>query len=842
MKLPGFLSKPRWLSKDASTRRAAVAADNDAELVASLGRLAREDEDAGVRLAAMKRLADPGIVQGIARDDADAGVRKQARSLWFELLTGAHASSPALPDRLRLLKAQDDNELIEHLARQAREPELRRAALDRVQRPALLFDRAVEDADPALRLAATERIADEAQLLRLAERARKTDKQVSRRARERVDALRLQRGDEATLDQRARMLCERMEQLLREPQSVDVETDLVSRWNEIEARVDASMRQRFESARSLLAISRAGPRPQQPVPEQTPLHAEAEAAEPESVSVDKAIAVEPAIAETEIAADTLVAPLLAQARFTASLDTVNAEREAERERQRALIEEIERALPPLEQAIEAGASGQAHAAKAQLDGLRRRASSALPRALAAKLAAIEQRYAELSQWQRWADNQRRQQLCEDIEALAGSGLHPDAVATRVREAQTEWTRLEAAEGEGSHVGGLGRRFHAACRNALAPAQAYFKKRQELRQSHAQQVTALLDRVAALADDEADWPGVLALRREVADALRGLDRVEPRERKTLAERLKTGLTALDARVARRDEQIADAKAALIAQAEALGRDMPRGAVASTRELQQRWQQAGNGRRSRDQEQWKSFRSAIDAVFGRLDAERAERGARDQEARSQAEAVCAEFEAQAAAQDKADRGAVARLEAAWDALRVRDDALSNRFRTAQIQLRENETRRQRQLRQARFDAWLARYAICRAAETATAPADALRERWDAAPPTDIAADVLARRLEAALAGNALACGDGDAARDVLIELDFLAGTEGAEQERERRRQLQLERLSARMRGGAALAPYDELANLLVRWSELDAVAAAGCDERLERTVRSALATLA
>jgi hypothetical protein len=840
MKLPGFLSKPRWLSKDASTRRAAVAADNDAELVASLGRLAREDEDAGVRLAAMKRLADPGIVQGIARDDADVHVRKQARSLWFELLTGAHAAAPVLQDRLRLLKAQDDNELIEHLARQAREPELRRAALERVQRPALLFDRALEDADPALRLAATERIADEAQLLRLAERARKTDKQVSRRARERVDALRLQRGDEVTLDQRARMLCERMEQLLREPQPADVETELASRWSGIEARVDASMRQRFESARSLLAISRAGPRPQQTVLEEKPLHAET--AEPESSSGDGAIPLEPALVEAQTPGDTLVAPLLAQARFTASLDTVNAEREAERERQRALVEDIERVLPPLEQAIEAGASVQAHAAKAQLDGLRRRSSSALPRALAAKLAAIEQRYAELSQWQRWADNQRRQQLCEDIEALVGSGLHPDAVATRVREAQTEWTRLEAAEGEGSHVGGLGRRFHAACRNALAPAQAYFKKRQELRQSHAQQVTVLLERVAALTDDEADWPGVLALRREVADGLRGLDRVEPRERKALAERLKTGLAALDARVARRDEQIAGVKAGLIAQAEALGRDMPRGAVASARELQQRWQQSGNGRRSRDQEQWKSFRSAIDAVFGRLDAERAERGARDQEARSQAETVCAEIEAQAVAQEKADRGAVSRLEAAWDTLRVRDETLSNRFRTAQTQLRESEIRRQRQLRQARFDAWLARYAICRAAETAAAPANSLQERWDAAPPTDIAADVLARRLEAALAGNALACEDDDAARDVLIELDFLAGTEGAEQERERRRQLQLERLSARMRGGAALAPYDELANLLVRWSELDAVAAAGCDERLERTVRSALATLA
>jgi len=841
MKLPGFLSKPRWLSKDAATRRAAVAADHDPELVASLGRLAREDEDAGVRLAAMKRLADPGIVQGIARDDADPGVRKQARVLWFDLLTGVHAGAPVLPDRLRLLKAQDDNELIEHLARQAREPELRSAALDRVQRPALLFDRALQDADPALRLAATERITDEAQLLRLAERARKTDKQVSRRARERVDALRLQRGDGAALDQRARMLCERMEQLLREPQAAGVEAELAARWSEIEARVDAVLRQRFDAARNLLAISRAGPRPP---PVETPADVETnvETEVPQPASIGATEPAGPTTLQTESPAEMSVAPLLAQARFAASLDTVNAEREIERERQRALIDAIERALPPLEQAIEAGASVQAHAAKAQLDGLRRRSLQALPRALSAKLATIEQRYAELSQWQRWADNQRRQQICEDIETLAGSGLHPDAIATRVREAQTEWSRLEAAEGESSHAGGLGRRFHAACRNALAPAQAYFKKRQELRQSHAQQVTTLLDRVAALTDEETDWAAVLALRREVADALRGLDRVEPRERKALAERLKTGLAALDARVARRDEAIATAKAALIAQAEALGRDMPRGAVASARELQQRWQQAGNGRRSRDQEQWKNFRSAIDAVFGRLDAERAERGARDQEARGQAEAVCAEFEAQAATPDRPDRAAVTRLEAAWDALRVRDDALSNRFRAAQAQLRENEARRQRHLRQARFDAWLTRYALCRAAETAAEPVDALRERWGLAPSTDIATEVLARRFEAGLAGNTIASGDDEATRDVLIELDFLAGAEAPEQERERRRQLQLERLSARMRGGAALAPYDELANLLVRWSELGAVAAGADDERLERAVRSALATLA
>ena len=115
MKLPFSLGKPRWQSKDAAVRRDAVAADDDSDLLASLGRIARDDADAGVRIAAMKRLADPGIAQGLARDDTDAAVRSQARALWLDLLTGRHASAPTLAERLRLLRAQDEAEIIELL-------------------------------------------------------------------------------------------------------------------------------------------------------------------------------------------------------------------------------------------------------------------------------------------------------------------------------------------------------------------------------------------------------------------------------------------------------------------------------------------------------------------------------------------------------------------------------------------------------------------------------------------------------------------------------------------------------------------------------------------------------
>ncbi len=832
MKFPGFLSKPRWLSKDAATRRAAVAQDTQPELVTNLGRLAREDADPDVRLAALKRLVDPGIAQGMAHDDADANVRAQARGLWLDLLVGLHSSAPPLAERLRLLKAQDDNELLERTARQAREPELRRAALERITRPALLLERASEDSDAGIRLTLVDRIDDETLLARLAERSRKSDKQVNRRARERIDALRIARGDDATLEQRARQLCEKLEHLLREPGQQDAEARIVAEWTANEGSVAEALRTRFQRARGLLETSRNPPAPK---PVETPIEAETpEVAESESAV--GAVADEPSADATAVAAT-----LIAQARFAASVDEANAAQRQQREQQRALLGELEETLRAFDTAIDAGASAQAHAAKSRIDGLRRRIEVPLPSALMQHAIATEKRYAELSRWQYWADNQRRLQICEDIEAIPTAGLHPDAVASRVRDAQAEWTRLDAAEGrDANRSGGLARRFHAACRAALAPAQNYFRKRQELRESHAQEIHALLERANAWPEDSVDWAALATLRRELVEALRGLDRVEPRERKQLAQGAKTSLTALDARITRRDEEIEHAKTALIAEAENLGQTAQRGTAAAARELQQRWQQVGNGKRSRDQAQWKAFRAAIDAVFGKLDAERAERTARDSEAREQAEALCVELEALAAS-GSPDRGAAARLQSAWTALRVRDEALGQRFEQALAASRDAEMERERAARRVRFDAWRARYALCRAAETGATPADELRERWASTTPTDIGANALESRFEVALASSAAPIADADAARDLLIELDVLGGQESPSADGERRRALQVDRLANRLRGGSAATPSQELVALLSRWSELGAVDGDETDARLDRALSAALKTL-
>ncbi|MEO5625579.1 MAG: hypothetical protein ABIQ70_06200 [Dokdonella sp.] len=841
MKFPSFLRKPRWVSKDSATRLLGVRHDTDSDLVANLGRLAREDTEASVRLAAMKRLADPGIAQGISHDDADPSVRSQARTLWVDLLTGTHASSPPLGERVRLLKAQDESELIEHIARHAREPELRRAALERVTRAALLFDRALEDTDADIRLGLVERISDEAQLARLAERARKTDKQVSRRARERIEILRVARGDGATLEQRARVLCEQLEQLLREPRHIDVETDIATRWADVQTAASETLCARFRAAQALLVLSRASP-------SATPasvaaMESSATTMADELTASDATVAEMPTASEVETTepdtkVDSVIAPLIAQARFAASLDEANAEKKRRQDRQQALLGELKEALTAIDVAIDSGASAQAHAAKTRADDLRRSIDASLPPAVAQQVAAVETRYAELSRWQHWADNHRRRQLCEEIEALATTGIHPDAVATRVREAQLEWTRLDTIEGrDGAKPGGLARQFHAACRAALAPTQAYFKKRQELRQSHVQLVTALLGRASELGEDSADWPLIGTLRREMVEALRGLDSVEPRDRKALAQRLKDGLTSLDARIARRDEDVERAKSALIAQAEALGQGTAqRGAVAAARELQQRWQGAGNGRRAKDQSQWNAFRAAIDAVFAKLDSERNERTAREADDRAQAEATCAEMEAFALLDIPPERGAVARAQSAWSALRVRDDLLTRRFGDAQTKLLNAAAHRERERRHAQYTIWRERYRLCRSVEQSPTNAAEMQVAWAAMPQGDIAVTELSTRFEvAAHAIDGPTEDDVAAFRDVLIAIEVLAGIESPAEDLERRRALQVDRLSARLRSSAATVTTErELVDLLTRWTSMQ-----GRSDELDRRLHRALA---
>jgi len=929
MKLARFLFKPRWQSKDVATRRGAVAELNDAELVAALPAIARNDSDASVRLTALRRLNQYEAWRERSTGDLDSSLREVSRAAYMAMLTGASAGVPPLERRIAELDTLSGEE-IDRVAAQATDTALRSAALERATRPSLLAEVAASDADPKLRLIALSRITDTDALARIAERTRKTDKVVSRLARDRAEAGRIAAGDAGAIETRARQLCERLDALLSRPRSERAEelAALDEAWTVVAGKAPRQLSERFESTRGFLradteeaasertrlrelrarielALSATGAEPSTldtlaREASQTVAASRHELPERERVEAllvqltqrlaQRAVHVQ---AEADVAAvqaeetDTTreanLEALAAQARFDAALERAQADKEKQREQHQALRRDLDGLVIELEQQLEAGDLTHASATHLRVTNL----LEGLP-ALARhdkRLLNAEARLGELKRWQRWSGNERRKQLCDEIEALPGLGLHPDAVATRVREARAEWQQLEAIEGDKDARGslGLGRRFQALCTQALKPAQGYFAKRDELRKSHQDAIEALLTASDAATGPDADITTLTRQRRGIADALRALDGIDPRARKTLAQRLKDLLTRIDTRL---DQQAADTEAAkrrLIAEAERLATSADAVAAArEVRDLQARWKAAGNGRRRTDEAQWKEFRGHCDAIFGRLDNARREREEADVATQAQAQALLAELEqlargplapehaeqenarrapdAQRAETDgpladisepaTADSPAAQRreLEQRWSMLNVRDRDLQRRWQQHLDALDAQHEQARRQRRDAVFSDALKRLALCEAVELGQTAATAAAAQWPALPEgTGPLQAALQQRFDAAANHDAAAAtnvDDDEARRDLLVALEFLGAIDTPADDKSRRMDLQISRLSQHMSGGTRRAAREELLALLQRWVELGALPAADAavlQLRFRRAVDAALTQL-
>lgn len=894
MKLARFLFKPRWQSKDVATRRGAVAELNDAELVAALPTIARNDADAGVRLAALRRLNQYEAWRERSTADPDSGVRETARAAYVAMLTGSSAGLPPLERRVAELDTLSGEE-IERVVTHGVDPALRSAALERATRPSLLADVAASDSDPKLRLVALSRITDADALARVAERTRKTDKVVSRLARDRAEAARIAAGDANAIELRARQLCERIDALLSRPRSERAaELNAIGEaWAVLGGKAPRQYTERFESTRAFLlsdteeaATERATLRALRARIELALASADLDVASLESLAREagqtvaqsaharperervegllvqlaqrlaqhavRAREVEEAAAirteEAETRREATIEALAAQARFDAALERAQADKEKQREQHMALRRDLDNLVIELEQQLEAGNLADALATHARITNL----LEGLP-ALARhdkRLLNAEARLAELKRWQRWSSNERRKQLCDAIEALPGQGLHPDAVANRVREARAEWQQLDALDGDKEARGslGLGRRFQALCAQALKPAQGYFAKRDELRKSNQEAIEALLATAETQDVSVAEIAGLPKQRRELADALRALDGIDPRARKALAQRVKDQLARIDARLDEQASSVETAKRKLIAEAERLATSADATAAArEVRDLQARWKAIGNGRRRTDEAQWKAFRGHCDAVFARLHTARRERDDAETAARAQAEALVAELAQLADTTTDAQPVQRRDLEQRWSALDVRDRELQRRWQQQLAALDELRVQAQRRRRNAALDDALARLTLCEAVELSQRAAADVQAEWtatdgDAGP----LAATLQQRFDAAIAGTSVADTSADDARsEVLVTLEFLAAVETPDEDKARRMDLQVARLSQRMSGaGAARSIRDEFTALLQRWIALGALPAAAAPSlqaRFRRATGSLLAQL-
>lgn len=713
MSLFSRLRKPAWEHRDASRRAESAARDTDAALLQKLPDLARNDPDAPVRLAALRRIDDLSLLGDRMRNDADAGVRATARQRYLQRLTDT-----AVPEaeRERVLRVEEDNDVLAHLATTAPEAALRRLALERVAKPGLVLERCLKDPDPALRLWLLDRIDGLAALERIADTARKTDKTLARTARERAFALRLASGDAQASRERAMAICDELDALRRAVASTARERAdaLQAEWDLLRDRFDDTMERRV--AGYFTALAHAILSPEERAAQAAAAKASDDAAVDagsDTLALPDAPANLPApipdlpTREADPALIALLGELQARAERLGTRDLDNIERrwlarlsqvqplldeERDTERQfrdlaaglRAKFDAAARArdaaatqigpkLDALQAALDAGKLSQARALDADVETLRKAAGDAIPRAIALRLGDAGRDLAKLAEWQHWSNNKIRARLCDEIEALAGSGLHPDAVAAKVKEAQTEWQRLddsERAPGEEAQITGLTRRFRALCHRAMAPTRAYFEKRNEVRSAKREEFDALFEELDGKVGEDMSPPALIGVKRRILDHLRRVDELDPKVRGEVSRRLRAGLTHIDGLLAGHEARSEAAKRKLLSN---LKRELQHveldTALERSRAAQAAWKTLGRAPRGVDDALYEELKSLVDPWFAQANAQ--QRANADTEAAQQAEARAILDELAALAQGDAEtlrhaETRIAALNTRWRAL--------------------------------------------------------------------------------------------------------------------------------------------------------------------------------
>jgi len=862
MSLKERLFGPPWESKDTQVRARAVASENDGKLFARLPEIAAEDPDPEVRLAALKRLADEQAWLEARRSDRDEHILAAAD----QFLLRAACRTPGgehLEQRMAWQKQIESGESLRRIAAAGIDPELRRAALARIDSPGFLGDRVVAEPSDEIAGEALARIEQVSTLRRILGELRKTKKHRQRSVMQRLATLEGDTQTHTARDELAAGLIARAEKLARGMFTGDRNAEvqrLKAQWSEL-SDPEPRLAQRFDSVMHIVESALA------PRPTDKP-HAPAEAAEnPADRELERLadqarqMAARPAgertpdrLAQLISAFDrrwnTLRSPgsqdHAVRERFQALVGELQARLEVARQRHRAEggeadttgqttpPEALNQALERADSALESGDIAASHQAIATARALYERTPHKLRSGpTEGRLTRMAGKLKEMRDWQHWSNNELRERLIERVGEIDAENLHPDAVTARLKELRQRWKELDEQEllpGDKRRFAapqGQWRRFQRACKEAFNAARPYLEKRSEVRQQSYQELQQFLDAArGVVADETTSGDKLIRYQRAAREAIRNLDALPPKTRGKAASALRRLMDSISAALDRHFDAVEDDKRRLVAEARKLAHEKDHAvAIDRAKALQAEWKKAGRGRRKADEQLWAEFRAPIDPLFEDLRQRRDQRRQTEQQHTEALKTLCARAEEFAEAKDpEALTGQVAGVEEEFNRHAAVPPALRKRFQQALERFHDNIRRAREARAQARTGHLLAL-------------SDALQQAWQrlldgqAQPaldelPANVEGDARGQRLHERLR-QMVAASDPDEyraevddltreARQVVIEAECLSGVESPEEDRKLRMDYQINRLSSRLGEGAPKADLDsERDALRQRW---------------------------
>lgn len=894
-------TKPKWQHKKADIRLAAVVSGQDPEFLSQLLEIAGNDPDSRVRCAAIKRLQQLKNILTLLPGEKDPEAKALLAARIQQLMLSNADDRAPLAVRLEVLENSRDRDLIEQLASNAPEPELRGAAIAKVTRQGLLGDCAINDEDADIRRLAASRVSQHTTLKRVIEGLRTRDKLLHSQLQERLHQKLIAASDPQAINTEALKICVELERLASNSFAADSPevTAQHQAWKRVADTACAQMQTRY--ARVCERLS-APPRPE-PVPDT----GTAEAAETDLLETSLSDSAEapaepvPSQALASVATEILLYEVTNEQQpaakklslFRQRLDTawkqaqpshaddesawgqadealqqmseaVNQQRQlADKE-----VSEAEKHLSQLITELENGELLKALATQSLLRQLhhdRTRGFESAWKPINQALSGQQARIRELREWQQWSNNKVRQRLINDMEALPGADLHPDALMESVKSLQNEWKSLEQSEqvpGEKhfSAAPWMWRKFNAAGNAAFDTIKPFLDKRSEIQSRHAQSLATFCAELEQLAGaTPTDWTALGKAMTRGRKKLHDLNKVPPGQRQKLARQLKTALDNGNQVIQDQYDRVEREKMKLIRAASQLIHLPERSdAIAQAKALQSQWKDAGSLWRSKEQALWNQFREHLDPLFEDLKQEQDAEKAASQERLTAQKALCAEMqEILANKQDlAAQHGRVLGLRDSWKSIEQPDRKLLASFQTMLEKFEAHEAETAQKLLDAKRDRlWVKSALLHELAVSGRTSTGALSKKtetkvqgkWpasDGAGPFETGLDSACEQL---LAGEPPSSAPEDAAtllaeaRLLAIRLEFLAGLESPPEDKAKRMQYQVDRLAQSMSGEAArLSASEEAADAEKTWLAMYALPEAAFNSYGAR-VKKALSTI-
>ena len=281
----------------------------------------------------------------------------------------------------------------------------------------------------------------------------------------------------------------------------------------------------------------------------------------------------------------------------------------------------------LNNALEAGELKRAEAARGEARSLQ----DALPPGAAnnsrKRFGALLSNMQNLRDWQHFATDPKREELCAQMQSIADNPKHPDEQADLVKNLRAQWNALG---GKGPKE--IAEKFDEAAARAFEPCRLHYAKLTEKRGENLATRKKILDQIEEFVSTtdwaNADLNGARTILNSARKEWRDAFPVERSANKKLEKRFQTATDTLYSKLQDGWGENLAAKEQLVTSAESLltSEDPLPERLDAAKKLQQRWKQAGPVPRGPDQKLWKRFRTACDALFNTRDEERSANQAR------------------------------------------------------------------------------------------------------------------------------------------------------------------------------------------------------------------------